>query len=127
MNNFITNSKETITLKERLQELISGSYELKFLVGFFYFSGFEKYTYQLDAVNQALNIIETYNGVIIADVVGLGKSVIASLIANQLGKRGLILCPPGLIGDKKILVGGNIGINSNYTIGILKVQEILKQ
>ncbi|WP_069470302.1 helicase-related protein [Candidatus Marithrix sp. Canyon 246] len=62
---------------------------------------FEKYTYQLDAVNQALNIIETYNGVIIADVVGLGKSVIASLIANQLGKRGLILCPPGLIGDKK--------------------------
>jgi HKD family nuclease len=64
-------------------------------------NGFEKYTYQLDAVNQALNIIETYNGVIIADVVGLGKSVVASLIANQLGKRGLILCPPGLIGDKK--------------------------
>lgn len=64
-------------------------------------NGFDKYTYQLDAVNQALNILETYNGVIIADVVGLGKSVIASLIANQLGKRGLILCPPGLIGDKK--------------------------
>ena len=63
-------------------------------------TGFKKYTYQIDAVNQALNIIETYNGVIIADVVGLGKSVIASLIANQLGKRGLILCPPGLIGDK---------------------------
>lgn len=62
---------------------------------------FEKYQYQLDAVNQALNVIETYNGVIIADVVGLGKSVIASLIANQLGKRGLILCPPGLIGSKK--------------------------
>ena len=64
-------------------------------------NGFEKYKYQLDAVNQALNVIETYNGVIIADVVGLGKSVIASLIANQLGKRGLILCPPGLIGSKR--------------------------
>ena len=64
-------------------------------------NGFEKYKYQIDAVNQALNIIETYNGVIIADVVGLGKSVIASLVANQLGKRGLILCPPGLIGSKK--------------------------
>ena len=63
-------------------------------------TGFEKYTYQSDAVNQALNIIDTYNGVIIADVVGLGKSVIASLIANQLGKRGIILCPPGLIGNK---------------------------
>ncbi len=64
-------------------------------------TGFEKYAYQIDAVNQALNVIDTYNGVIIADVVGLGKSVIASLIANQLGKRGLILCPPGLIGDRK--------------------------
>jgi len=64
-------------------------------------NGFEKYAYQIDAVNQALSVIETYNGVIIADVVGLGKSVIASLIANQLGKRGLILCPPGLIGNKK--------------------------
>ena len=64
-------------------------------------NNFEKYAYQIDAVNQAINVIETYNGVIIADVVGLGKSVIASLIANQLGKRGLILCPPGLIGDKK--------------------------
>ncbi len=64
-------------------------------------NGFERFQYQLDAVNQALNVIETYNGVIIADVVGLGKSVIASLIANQLGKRGLILCPPGLMGNKK--------------------------
>jgi len=67
--------------------------------------GFEKYKYQIDAVNQALNIIETYNGVIIADVVGLGKSIIASLVANQLGKRGLILCPPGLIGTKKDSTG----------------------
>ena len=64
-------------------------------------NGFKKYAYQIDAVNQALNIIDTYKGVIIADVVGLGKSVIASLIASQLGKRGLILCPPGLIGNKK--------------------------
>ena len=42
MNNFITNTEETITLKERLQKLISGSYELKFLVGFFYFSGWQE-------------------------------------------------------------------------------------
>lgn len=61
---------------------------------------FKKYSYQIDAVNQALKIIEEYGGVVIADVVGLGKSVIASLIAKNLGKRGLIICPPGLIGDK---------------------------
>ncbi|MEA2065283.1 MAG: hypothetical protein U9O66_03265, partial [Patescibacteria group bacterium] len=38
MSNFITNGK-TDNLKNRLVELISKSEELKFLVGFFYFSG----------------------------------------------------------------------------------------
>ncbi|GAB6161046.1 hypothetical protein JCM12298_02050 [Desulfothermus naphthae] len=41
MNNFITN-EENITLKERLQKLIKASTELKFLVGFFYFSGWRE-------------------------------------------------------------------------------------
>lgn len=62
--------------------------------------GYKSYAYQSDAVTQGLTIIENYNGVIIADVVGLGKSVIASMIAKNLGKRGLIICPPGLIGDR---------------------------
>ncbi|MBP8966056.1 MAG: hypothetical protein KBG33_01525, partial [Paludibacteraceae bacterium] len=38
MNNFITNSNKK-QLKTRLTELLSKSEELKFLVGFFYFSG----------------------------------------------------------------------------------------
>ena len=38
MNNFITNNKAK-SLKKRLVELIQKSKELKFLVGFFYFSG----------------------------------------------------------------------------------------
>jgi len=67
--------------------------------------GFKKFTYQLDAVNQALSTIDEYNGVIIADVVGLGKSVIASLIAKNLGQRGMVICPPGLIGDKTLSTG----------------------
>lgn len=62
--------------------------------------GYTPYTYQLDAVKQALSIIEEYNGVIIADVVGLGKSVIASMVARELGKRGVIICPPGIMGDR---------------------------
>ena len=63
-------------------------------------NGYKAYQYQLDAVKQALAIIENNNGVIIADVVGLGKSVIASSIGFELKKRGLVICPPGLIGDK---------------------------
>lgn len=63
-------------------------------------NGYKDYQYQTDAVNQALTIIDQYNGVIIADVVGLGKSVIAGMLAHNLGKRGMIICPPGLMGDK---------------------------
>lgn len=63
-------------------------------------NGYKPYQYQLDAVKQALSIIENNNGVIVADVVGLGKTVIACAIAKQLRKRGIIICPPGLIGDK---------------------------
>ncbi len=62
--------------------------------------GYKKYKYQIDAVTQALSIIEDNGGVILADVVGLGKSIIASLIARKMDKRGIIICPPGLIGDK---------------------------
>ena len=63
-------------------------------------NGYTPYEYQLDAIGQALAIIEKDNGVIIADVVGLGKSVIASAVAKELKKRGIIICPPGIIGDK---------------------------
>lgn len=65
--------------------------------------GYKPYQYQLDAVSQALTIInnpDTPNGLIVSDVVGLGKSIIAALIAKSLGKRGIIICPPGIIGDK---------------------------
>ena len=62
-------------------------------------NGYNPYKYQLDAVNIALNIIEKYKGVIISDVVGLGKTVITCLIARQLQKLGLVICPPNLIGD----------------------------
>ncbi|BCB96152.1 hypothetical protein JZK55_10740 [Dissulfurispira thermophila] len=63
-------------------------------------NGYRTYTYQLDAVRQALSIIEQNNGVIIADVVGLGKTVIACAVAFELKKRGIVIAPPGLIGDK---------------------------
>ncbi len=68
-------------------------------------AGYKSYSYQSDAVNQALTILENYNGVIIADVVGLGKSVIACMTARSLGKRGMVICPPGLIGDKNAKSG----------------------
>lgn len=67
---------------------------------------FDKYRYQVDAVAQAIQKIEQYRGVIIADVVGLGKSVIAGLIGAMRRRRGLIICPPGLMGEKSGKSGG---------------------
>jgi len=63
-------------------------------------NNYKPYRYQLDAVSQALGIIEDHNGVIIADVVGLGKTIIACAVAKRLRQRGIIICPPGLIGDR---------------------------
>ena len=52
--------------------------------------------YQTDAVQMALNSLNNHNGAIIADVVGLGKSVIASTVARNLRLRNIIVCPPHL-------------------------------
>lgn len=52
--------------------------------------------YQLDAIKRALVVIEEHNGVLISDVVGLGKSIIASAIAYNLRKKVIIIAPPHL-------------------------------
>ncbi|GIV26634.1 MAG: hypothetical protein KatS3mg027_0448 [Bacteroidia bacterium] len=68
--------------------------------------GYKPFKYQLDAVYQACKILEIHNGVILADVVGLGKSIIASLIGKSLKARGIVIAPPGLIGDRELKTSG---------------------
>ncbi len=59
---------------------------------------FSNLKYQLDAIQQGLDCLDKYNGVIVADVVGLGKSIIASAIAyNTDIQRTIIISPPHLI------------------------------
>ena len=52
--------------------------------------------YQSDAVRDAIEKLSLYNGVLIADVVGLGKSIIASAVAANLKKKTIIITPPHL-------------------------------
>lgn len=52
--------------------------------------------YQEDAILKGIDIIKKHQGVIIADVVGLGKSIIGSAIAKNLGLTTIIICPPHL-------------------------------
>lgn len=59
---------------------------------------FSNLKYQLDAIKYGVDCINKNNGVIIADVVGLGKSVIASAIAYNLDiKKTVIIAPPHLV------------------------------
>ena len=59
--------------------------------------GFMNLEYQRQAVVSAKRILDTYNGVFLADVVGLGKTFISALLAQQLDKgRILVICPPVL-------------------------------
>ena len=52
--------------------------------------------YQVDAIRAVLDKLEKYDGVILADVVGLGKSIIASAAAHNSGLKAIIIAPPHL-------------------------------
>ncbi|MCX8034278.1 MAG: hypothetical protein N3A00_03040 [Thermodesulfovibrio sp.] len=58
MSTFITNSGEK-SLKKRLQTLISKSEELKFLIGFFYFSGIRELKIKSRACSTDISFLES--------------------------------------------------------------------
>jgi superfamily II DNA/RNA helicase/HKD family nuclease len=67
--------------------------------------GFKRLSYQIDAVNDGFAKIMKHNGFILADVVGLGKTIVATIIAKKYfysngfptyRSRTLIIVPPAL-------------------------------
>jgi len=58
---------------------------------------FKQYEYQEQAVHNAVKILEEYGGVFISDVVGLGKTYVGAMLANQLDGRTLVIAPPVLL------------------------------
>lgn len=55
-------------------------------------------SYQMDAVKMAIERLKNYDGAILADVVGLGKSIVASTIAvNCPDLKTVIIAPPHLV------------------------------
>lgn len=87
-------------------------------------------SFQVDAVNQALSILKEYNGVIIADVVGLGKSVVGSVLGRVHGKRGIVIAPPGLVGDQQTGTGWwgyleDFGLHDWRAVSRGKMDEVL--
>jgi len=67
--------------------------------------GFKRLSYQVDAVNQGFQLLEQHNGFFLSDVVGLGKTVVGTLIAKKFFYSNgfpthisniLIIVPPAL-------------------------------
>ncbi|MDE0526770.1 MAG: helicase-related protein [Thaumarchaeota archaeon] len=60
------------------------------------------FDFQKMAAQKAIKMLEEYGGVIVADVVGMGKSYIGSMMLKHLKEtkraKPLIICPPHLIG-----------------------------
>src|SRR2546425_8603911 len=46
-------------------------------------SGYKRLSYQVDAVTSGFRLLEKHGGFFLADVVGLGKTMIAMLIAKK--------------------------------------------
>ncbi|WP_181304361.1 helicase-related protein [Rufibacter sp. XAAS-G3-1] len=67
--------------------------------------GFKRLSYQVDAVNDGFTKMMKHNGFFLADVVGLGKTIVSTLIAKKFfytngfpehRSRTLIIVPPAL-------------------------------
>lgn len=56
--------------------------------------GYMNLQYQSDAVTQARKILAKHGGVLISDVVGLGKTYIAAMLGKLLDGRKLFIVPP---------------------------------
>lgn len=60
---------------------------------------FKYLDYQRDAVLDAKEKIKEYGGVFLSDVVGLGKTYMGALLAQQLKGTTLVIAPPALISE----------------------------
>ena len=60
---------------------------------------FKEFEYQQQAILNAKTILEAYGGVFISDVVGLGKTYVAAMLAGQLDGRTMVIAPPSLLNE----------------------------
>lgn len=86
---------------------------------------FSDLKYQKDAINLGIDRIKKFGGVIIADVVGLGKSIVASAIAHNLDMKTLIIAPPHLESQWKDYMAEFDFKGFVYTTG--KIEEALER
>ena len=81
--------------------------------------------YQREAVQDAKSKLKEYGGVFLSDVVGLGKTYISAMLAQELSGRNLIICPPVL---KEYWQDTFTGFNLQATVESLgKLEQLAKK
>lgn len=87
---------------------------------------FMKLEYQHEAVRTLSEIVESYNGAFIADVVGLGKTYITAMYMQTLPGKKLIICPPPIIESWQDAIS-DFGVRSATVISLGKLEHIKKK
>jgi superfamily II DNA or RNA helicase/HKD family nuclease len=91
---------------------------------------FKELEYQRQAVINAKKILEEYGGVFISDVVGLGKTYIAAMLAGQLDGRTLVIASPSLLNENNPGSWKNVFLDFHIPadfVSIGKLEDALKK
>lgn len=79
--------------------------------------------YQIDAIKMVIDKLSKYDGAILADVVGLGKSIIASAVARNMDVKTVIIAPPHLMSQWEEYKE-QFGIRGSKVFSSGKIQEV---
>lgn len=82
--------------------------------------------YQIDAIKIVIDKLSKYDGAILADVVGLGKSIISSAVARNMDMKTVIVAPPHLMSQWEEYKE-QFGIRGSKVFSSGKIQEIYER
>lgn len=82
--------------------------------------------YQIDAIKMVIDKLSKYDGAILADVVGLGKSIISSAVARNMDMKTVIIAPPHLMSQWEEYKE-QFGIRGSKVFSSGKIQEVYER
>jgi len=94
-------------------------------------AGFKKLKYQEEAVLNARKVIDEYGGAFLSDVVGLGKTYMSALLAQQLNEPCLVIAPPHLLDEHNPGSWPNVfrefGVRGSLCESLGKLESLLER
>jgi len=79
--------------------------------------------YQIDAIKMVIDKLNKYDGAILADVVGLGKSIISAAVARNTDVKTVIIAPPHLMSQWEEYKE-QFGIRGSRVFSSGKIEEV---